>query len=884
MRYLLLSTLVVALCVQMGLVVWTLVRFTQIEHWRPGILFFEHDTIQAGGTTRSAVNDLREGNWQHLLQVRKDGGIKVRQVIAGSPAYQSGLQSGDVIVTVNGVSLRSEPAAYFHTRLNSEPGDELNLAWLRDGRMYTGDLRLEEVSDQVIYTTAVNQHELELGVGSMVWFQRGPYLIFPLVLLVLGTWMGFRSPHNAVAFRCSLFFLATALSTTPAFHPMIAGWPDWVLTVSIIVVIITSYWEVILIFTILAVFPTSTAFGSWMQRKFRYVWIPLCIWSACNLAYILSLTHGWDNEVSRALKGVFEHIPIPTLPIIIVVIAASLLLAQQSGARRQQRARLQVLEIGFLLALVFGPLWIIAKPGTLLASWDVLPVRGSSLPVLVWLLDHIFYAGLKCALPLSFAYAILTHRVFGLRFVFGQSLKYLVSGQVVYLMLCFGLFIVLYGAISAWRIGMDLSDLLVASTGAGLMLILIGGWTWAKTPIMRFVNQHLFKRELANQQRLFTLRRTLMHFQDREALLRSTGSELIESLELSYAAIYLASAREASQTVQWYGVNESRTNGPQIDERFFFEAGDRLKTRLQTVKPDIPYTELYNQSASNDRSASDFDLVVLLRGESGKKGCVALGEKLSEEPFTKEEIEQLLVLAAELELAIENIEMADSLRLQARGLQRLTHRLIDVQEAERRRLAQDLHDDTGQALTALKMSLELTRKELTEASDHTEERLTDAVSLTNETLQRIRTIAHDLRPPIIDTIGLNAALDGLCQNFEHHTGISVVYNGVETRGNSAIIDICLYRILQEGLTNSVKHGQATRVDVDLNMSDNAIHLSITDNGRGFDPDSTFTNQDEAGIGLIDMRERLESLDGHLEIHSQPGSGTRLAASVPVDPS
>lgn len=884
LRYLLLSTLVVALCVNMGLVVWTLVRFTQIEHWRPGILFFEPDVALPSGETRSAASHLQEGTWHHHLQVRNDEGIKIRQVIAGSPADRSGLRSGDMIVSVNGVSLRSEPSAYFQMRLNSEPGDELKLAWLRDGQMHTGNLELEEVSEPVLYSTAVNQHELVLGVGSMVWFQRGPFLIFPLVLLVLGTWMGFRSPHNAVAFRCSLFFLVTALSTTPAFHPMIAGWPDWVLIVNIFVVFIASFWEMILIFQILAVFPISTAFGSWLQKKFAFLWIPLLIFAVFSLINVLSLTYGLDNEGSRVIMEVFEHIPTPVLPIIIVLVSASLLWAQQSVARRQQRVRLQVLAIGFLLALVAGPLWIIVKPGSLLTSWGYLPVQGSSLPVMVWLLDHVVYAGLKCALPFSFAYAILTQRIFGLRFVFGRSLRYLVNGQMVYLILCFGLFIVLYQSISVWRMGMDVSDLLVASTSAGLILILIGGWPWARTPIMQFVNQRIFKRELENRQRLFNLRRTLMHFQDRDALLSKTGTELIESLELSYAAVYLESERGASLAVRWYGVNEERQSDRHLDRGFFVQAGERMKTTLQAVKPDKPYIEFYRQRAADDGKESDFDLVVLLRSESGRKGCVALGEKLSEDPFNKDEIEQLLVLAAELELALENIEMADSLRQQTRGLQRLSRRLIDVQESERRRLAQDLHDDTGQALTALKISLELTRNELAKDSDHTEGRLTDAVALTDETLQRIRSIAHGLRPPIIDTIGLNAALDGLCQNFEHHTGISVAYTGVETRGSSGIIDISLYRILQEGLTNSVKHGQATRIDVELNMSNHVLHLSITDNGKGFDPESTYTNQDEAGIGLIDMRERLESLDGHFEIESQPGHGTRLVASIPLDTS
>ncbi|MCY3773844.1 MAG: ATP-binding protein, partial [Gemmatimonadetes bacterium] len=91
---------------------------------------------------------------------------------------------------------------------------------------------------------------------------------------------------------------------------------------------------------------------------------------------------------------------------------------------------------------------------------------------------------------------------------------------------------------------------------------------------------------------------------------------------------------------------------------------------------------------------------------------------------------------------------------------------------------------------------------------------------------------------------------------------------------------CLYRILQEGLTNCVRHGKATRVDVDLKLKGRYIELSILDNGKGFDPGTNTVNQKEGGTGLIGMRERLESLEGYLHIESEPGSGTELIASIP----
>ena len=210
----------------------------------------------------------------------------------------------------------------------------------------------------------------------------------------------------------------------------------------------------------------------------------------------------------------------------------------------------------------------------------------------------------------------------------------------------------------------------------------------------------------------------------------------------------------------------------------------------------------------------------------------------------------------------------------------LAHRLIDIQESERLRLARDLHDDTGQALTVLKASLELARKDLSVITNGTKVRLDDAVALTEETLGKLRTIARDLRPPTLDAIGLNATLDRFCQDFAQRTGISVQYEGVESTRQSPTINICLYRILQEALANCAKHARASLIGVELTHDERGIRLSVTDDGQGFDLAATLGNQDVAGIGLIDMQERLESLRGRLDIRTRPGAGVRLDASIP----
>ncbi len=871
------------LCMQLGLVVWTLVRFTQIEHWSPGIRFFGNDLIPADGLANRAVSGHKEGTWFHVTQIRKDGGIRVSQLDAGSPAEQAGLESGDLITSVSGIELRFRPAAWFQTRLQSNPGDSLDLVWLHDDEVNTGSLILKAVDD-ISYAFEVNQQQIVMSIGAVTWFKQGPILIFPIVLLCFGTWLGFRRPGNHIAFYCALLFLTKAIFFTFDLHPMVAGWPNWILSLSVFITTTASFLEFTLMYLILTVFPVETTIGSWLRRRTWYLLVPLFVWMTLRLIYFVSMTYGWSDEsMVQFVVEVVEFVPETVLPILVISTAGSLLIAQHSVARRQQQTRLQFIKVGFVSAFILAPVWTVLQPGTLLNSSYLVPLQDSVTPVFVWLLDGIVHVGLLCALPVAFAYTILANRVFGLSFVIGKSLRYMINNHGVNLILSLGMLIILYETISFWSNGVNASDLLVASGTAGFILILVGGWSVAKDSIIRFVDRYLFRDELENRKRLFRLSRTLQHFQNRNALLGNTGRELLGVLDVSYVAIYLYDKHRESLSVSWYGINEVLEQGFTVDSSFFHGATEKIEKVLKTMSTERPVIE-YGDLLTDTQKLKDLglELIILLRGESGTQGCIALGAKVTEEPFSGEEKEQLLVLAAELELALKNIEMTTSLSLQAQRMKRLSRRLIDIQESERRQLARDLHDDTGQVLTALKINLELTRSELSGINDPACERLHDAISLTDETMDKLRTIAHGLRPPSLDTVGLNSALKELCKNFAHHTRISVDYSGVEVPNISNPIDICLYRILQEGLTNCAKHGQATRVEVKLERKEQAIQLSIIDNGRGFDPHMADSDRDEAGIGLIDMQERLESLKGRMNVYSQRGNGTRLAASIPLE--
>ncbi len=198
-------------------------------------------------------------------------------------------------------------------------------------------------------------------------------------------------------------------------------------------------------------------------------------------------------------------------------------------------------------------------------------------------------------------------------------------------------------------------------------------------------------------------------------------------------------------------------------------------------------------------------------------------------------------------------------------------RVVAAQELERRRLARELHDETGQALTSILLGL----KQLEGAESESVARLRELVVAT---LRDVRRLAVELRPKVLDDFGLVPALERLTMEFAEQTGIEVdLEAGAISDRLPPEVETAIYRIVQESLTNVVKHSQAHRVSVLLTRSNGRIKAVIEDDGKGFDAQAGLGD----GIGLIGMRERIELLDGTLAVESTETSGTTVALEVPV---
>lgn len=256
--------------------------------------------------------------------------------------------------------------------------------------------------------------------------------------------------------------------------------------------------------------------------------------------------------------------------------------------------------------------------------------------------------------------------------------------------------------------------------------------------------------------------------------------------------------------------------------------------------------------------------------------------------FSVKQIAFFKTLGQQIGVAVQNARLFEEVRRGHERLRQLAQRVVSVQEDERRRVSRELHDEAGQALTVLKFTLQQLLSQLTEASDEPFEpetftmQLQEAIGLCDRTMNDIRLLAHDLRPAALDDLGLNPTLEGYCRDFDQRMALRISYNGEEPPLLPASVGICLYRFLQEALTNVVKHAQADKVEVNLRCDANTVSLSVEDNGRGFDrhAEQTAPSRDK-GVGLLGMQERLDAVGGWLAIDSRPGEGSCLVAYIPL---
>jgi signal transduction histidine kinase len=212
------------------------------------------------------------------------------------------------------------------------------------------------------------------------------------------------------------------------------------------------------------------------------------------------------------------------------------------------------------------------------------------------------------------------------------------------------------------------------------------------------------------------------------------------------------------------------------------------------------------------------------------------------------------------------------------NLRRLSQRLVEAQELERAALSRELHDEVGQMMTALGMELRNLQSLRFCQDDVFNERIEDVKRLNADAMRAIRDLAMGLRPSMLDDLGLEAALQWQGREFSRHTGVPAT---VEVDGTCDQLtdaqQTCIYRVVQEALTNCARHAKAESVLVSLRTRQDDVIVVIHDDGVGFNYNASV----RGGLGLLGIRERVEALDGKLTISSQPNRGTTVQVQIPV---
>ncbi|MEE9197385.1 MAG: sensor histidine kinase, partial [bacterium] len=214
----------------------------------------------------------------------------------------------------------------------------------------------------------------------------------------------------------------------------------------------------------------------------------------------------------------------------------------------------------------------------------------------------------------------------------------------------------------------------------------------------------------------------------------------------------------------------------------------------------------------------------------------------------------------------------------------LLEKVISAQEEERKRIARELHDELGQALTGMVMNLEAAKEGLDKDTEAALQRMERARSLAVHSIDSIRHLILDLRPAALDDLGLVPALRAFAENRLGDKGIRLA---LETSGFKdrlpPLVETTIFRVVQEAVTNIVRHSEANAARIQLERKNGRVSLLVEDDGRGFDPTKVLHSPDRArAVGILGMEERISILGGHLHVDSRSGQGTQVRAEIPLE--
>lgn len=267
--------------------------------------------------------------------------------------------------------------------------------------------------------------------------------------------------------------------------------------------------------------------------------------------------------------------------------------------------------------------------------------------------------------------------------------------------------------------------------------------------------------------------------------------------------------------------------------------------------------------------------VVPVAGREQILGVLHLASR-QEPPLSAEETALVQAIGGLVGVALENAALRERMTAQQDRLRALASGILHAREEAARRIAHELHDEAGQLLASVHIALDNLAQQVPERVGT----LQDLHGLLDRVEAQLRRLSRELRPTILDDLGLGPALEWLAQGVAERTGLQITVDAPVGRLPSAV-ETALYRIIQEALTNAARHALATQATVQVRDEGPAVRAVVRDDGQGFDVDATLARRGDRGLGLIGMRERVEALGGQFKIESAPGKGTQVSITIPA---
>ena len=277
------------------------------------------------------------------------------------------------------------------------------------------------------------------------------------------------------------------------------------------------------------------------------------------------------------------------------------------------------------------------------------------------------------------------------------------------------------------------------------------------------------------------------------------------------------------------------------------------------------------------------ELLCPIRSRGNLIGIIAIGEKQYGSSYSDEEADLLITMSHEAAVALENARMLDSLKSQQLQVEQLLAQVVLAQEEERNRISIDLHDSVAQWLVATSYGMQTFREQLSEKeADKARLELVDMESTITRSLKELRRVVVGLRPPALDELGLAHALQQGLEELEKD-GMECQFSQMGTPWRlPSSMEIAVFRVVQEAISNIRKHAKATRVNLRLQFQEDKLLVDISDNGQGFNLSQTLDSAISVGhLGLLGMKQRAEMLGGDIQIKTGEGDGTTITLDLPI---